>query len=175
MGLLKKWMEHKRYSESTIKTYCSVVLVFIRFIKPQAIADTNRNDVIRFVNEYVLAYGFSSSYQNQVINALKLFYREVLKNEIIVEQIERPGREHPLPNVLSQEEVKNILQTRINLKHKCMLSLIYACGLRRSELLNLKPSDVDSNRYILIIRNAKGKKDRIAPLPPVPARLYRVV
>jgi integrase/recombinase XerD len=68
--------------------------------------------------------------------------------------------------VLSKEEVKLILTAHSNLKHKVMLSMIYSCGLRRSELLNLKFADIDSNRNIVIIRQSKGKKDRIAPLSP---------
>jgi integrase/recombinase XerD len=66
--------------------------------------------------------------------------------------------------VLSKEEVKKILDAHSNLKHKAMLSMIYSCGLRRSELLNLKFSDIDSKRNIVIIRQSKGKKDRITPL-----------
>jgi integrase/recombinase XerD len=77
----------------------------------------------------------------------------------------RPRREHKLPNVLSKEEVKAVLEALSNPKHKVMLSLIYACGLRRSELLNLKPQDVDSKRGLLMIRQGKGRKDRVAPLP----------
>jgi integrase/recombinase XerD len=69
-----------------------------------------------------------------------------------------------LPNVLSKEEAAAILKAPKNVKHKAMLSLIYACGLRRSELLHLKPTDVDSKRNLLIIRNAKGYKDRVTPL-----------
>jgi integrase/recombinase XerD len=60
--------------------------------------------------------------------------------------------------------VKAILEAHSNIKHKVMLSLIYACGLRRSELLNIKPADVDSKRHLLIIRNAKGNKDRVVPI-----------
>ena len=85
-------------------------------------------------------------------------------SNLITEQIERPRSEHKLPNVLSKEEIATILTASKNVKHKTMLSLIYACGLRRSELLNLVPTDVDSKRHILIIRNAKGKKDRIVPI-----------
>ncbi len=66
--------------------------------------------------------------------------------------------------MLSKEEVKNIITAPTNLKHRTMLSLIYACGLRRSELIHLKPNDVDSKRKLLIIRQSKGKKDRIAPI-----------
>jgi integrase/recombinase XerD len=161
---LKNWMEHKRYSASSIKTYTVAALVFIRFLKPKSISDANNEDVVKFTNEYILANKLSASYQNQAINAIKLFFREVLKSKIVVDEIERPRRAHPLPNVLSKEEVKAILQAPSNIKHKAMLSLIYACGLRRSELLNLKLTDVDSKRGLLIIRNAKGKKDRVAPL-----------
>jgi integrase/recombinase XerD len=66
--------------------------------------------------------------------------------------------------VLSKEEVKAILEAPYNLKHRAMLAMIYSCGLRRSELLNLTKFDVDSKRMVVIIRMAKGKKDRIVPL-----------
>lgn len=65
---------------------------------------------------------------------------------------------------MSKEEVKLILSAHINIKHKTMLSLIYSCGLRRSELLHLKPADIDSKRNIVFIRQSKGRKDRIVPL-----------
>ena len=66
--------------------------------------------------------------------------------------------------IRDREEIKQILNAHGNIKHKAMLSLIYSCGLRRSELLNLKLTDIDSKRGLVIIRQAKGKKDRIAPL-----------
>ena len=69
--------------------------------------------------------------------------------------------------------IKKILNAHSNIKHKTMLSLIYSCGLRRSELLNLKPNDIDSGRNLVIIRQAKGKKDRIAPLSPAILMLLR--
>jgi integrase/recombinase XerD len=69
-----------------------------------------------------------------------------------------------LPRVLSKEAVKAILQAHQNVKHRTMLSLIYACGLRRGELLNLKPEDIDSNRGMLRINQGKGKKDRLVPV-----------
>jgi integrase/recombinase XerD len=66
--------------------------------------------------------------------------------------------------VLSKQEVKQILEVLRNQKHRAMLSLIYGCGLRRGELLNLRPNDIDSKRMLVIIRNGKGFKDRIVPL-----------
>jgi len=99
-----------------------------------------------------------------VINAVKLFFQNRQKRSLDPNIIYRPKRPKLLPNVLSKEEIKSILEAHQNKKHKSMLSLIYASGLRRSELLNLKLQDVNSNRNLLIIRQAKGKKDRIVPI-----------
>lgn len=81
-----------------------------------------------------------------------------------MDKLGRPRREHKLPNVLCKSEIALILNAHNKVKHKTMLSLIYACGLRRSELLNLEPADVDSKRGLLIIRQGKGRKDRITPI-----------
>ena len=78
--------------------------------------------------------------------------------------IDRPGRERKLPDVLSKEEVGAMLRATKNPKHKCILALIYSCGLRRRELINLKLEDVDSKRMLIKIRGAKGKKDRYVQL-----------
>jgi integrase/recombinase XerD len=80
--------------------------------------------------------------------------------------VHRPKRAKELPNVLSKEEIKAILTAPTNLKHRTMLSLIYSCGLRCGELLALKPINIDSKKNIVLLKNSKGKKDRIAPLSP---------
>jgi integrase/recombinase XerD len=160
----KTWMAHKRYSESSIKTYLQAISIFLKFVQPKTSAEVTNDDMVRFVHQYLLPRKLSLSYQNQAVNAARLFFKNIQGSKLITEQIERPRREHKLPNVLSKEEVKAILQSLINIKHRTMLSLIYACGLRRSELLHLKPLDVDSKRGMLNILNAKGKKDRMVPL-----------
>ena len=160
----KQWMEHKRYSDSTVKTYKQAITVFLRFIKPKMSAEATNEDMQRFVYQYMIPRKLSFSYQNQAVNAAKLFFKTIRGSVLITEQLERPRREHKLPNVLSKEEVAAILQALSNQKHRTMLSLIYACGLRRSELLNLKPENIDSKRHMLIILNSKGKKDRVVPV-----------
>ncbi|WP_026714131.1 site-specific tyrosine recombinase/integron integrase [Flavobacterium daejeonense] len=160
----KQWMRSKRYSENTISTYSDALKSFLIFYREKAISEITNEDVIVFNNEYILKNKLSASYQNQIVNAIKLFFVTILKTKIDVDKIHRPKRAKVLPNVLSKEEVKAILEAHSNLKHKTMLSIIYSCGLRRSELLNLKPTDIDSKRGIVIIRQSKGKKDRITPL-----------
>ena len=95
-----------------------------------------------------------------------MYFKTCRDTKIEIDKIHRPKRAKVLPNVLSKEEVKKILDAHSNLKHKAMLSMIYSCGLRRGVLLNLKFSDIDSKRNIVLLKNAKGKKDRIAPLSP---------
>jgi len=92
------------------------------------------------------------------------FLKSLTTGVIDVNLIHRPRRDHPLPNVFSKEEVKQLLEVLPNVKHRAMLSLIYACGLRRNELLSLMITSIDSKRKLMMIRQAKVNKDRIAPL-----------
>ena len=159
-----QWLSSKRYSPNTIKTYSEALKSFLIFYREKSITEISNEDVIIYNNEYILKNNLSDSYQNQIVNALKLFFTTIRETKIEIDKIHRPKRSKILPNVLSKEEIKLILNAHSNIKHKTMLSLIYSCGLRRSELPNLKPADIDSKRGIVIIRQGKGKKDRIAPL-----------
>jgi len=158
------FMKSKRYSDRTIEVYRDALIAFLKFHHTKTTSEITNADVILFNNEYILKNELSSSYQNQVVNAVKLFYAEIKSHKINVELIHRPKREKLLPNVLSKEEVQRILTASANMKHRTMLSVIYACGLRRSELLNMKPTDINSERKLLTIRQAKGKKDRVVML-----------
>lgn len=160
----KLWLNSKRYSNSTIGTYIDALKTFLRYFAHKPIAEITNDDLITFNNDYILANHYSASFQNQIVNSVKLFFRTIENKQLQPELIHRPKTSKPLPNVLSKEEIKLILSVHGNIKHKAMLSLIYSCGLRRGELLNLKLIDIDSKRGLIIIRQAKGKKDRIVPL-----------
>ena len=160
------WLRSKRYSERTINTYKDALKSFFVFFNTKAIADLTNEDVIKYNNEFILKNKLSASYQNQITNAIKLYFRTIKYTKIEIDKIHRPKRAKVLPNVLSKEEVKAILEAHSNNKHKMMLSLIYSCGLRSGELLALKPIHIDSKRNIVLLKNAKGQKDRITPLSP---------
>jgi integrase/recombinase XerD len=160
----KRWLASKRYAQNTIKTYVEGLSSFLNYYNELEISDFETNHLIKYNNDFILKNKLSSSYQNQVVNAIKLFFRSIEHQKMNPDLLHRPRREKLLPNVLSKDEVKMILNALINLKHRIMLSLIYSCGLRRSELLNLKPCHIDSKRGIILIKQSKGKKDRIAPL-----------
>jgi integrase/recombinase XerD len=162
----KRWLRSKRYSENTIKTYSEALKSFLVFYRLKDLNEIDNDDVIQYNTDYILKNSLSPSYQNQIVNAIKLFFKTTQNRVIAIEKIHRPKRAKVLPNVLSKEEVKAILEAHSNLKHKTMLSLIYSCGLRCGELLALQPVHIDSKRNIVLLKNSKGKKDRIAPLSP---------
>lgn len=159
-----RWMRQRRYAAQTIKTYVSMLRVFLSHYPEKRISEINLRDVEEFNYYHVIGKGFSASYQNQMINAIKLFYLKMLGMKMELKELERPRKGNYLPPVLSKEEVSNILWSIKNLKHRAILSLVYSAGLRRSELINLRVHDINSKRMLINIKHSKGAKDRVVGL-----------
>ena len=164
IAYFKAWLESRRYSNSTIKTYTEALMVFLNHYPDKHPSEISNSDVVLFNRNYIIKKGYSASYQNQVINAIKLFFLKVENRSLSIDNIERPKKYCPLPKVIPKEAVEKMLTSIPNFKHKTALTLIYACGLRRGELLNLKLKDLDSKRLTISIKNGKGQKDRVLPV-----------
>jgi len=157
-------LKRRRYSDSTIKTYTHFFKEFINFFpnrEPDAISE---DDIKAYLNHLVINKKVSYSTQNQVVNAIKFFYEKVKKQEKTEYWIDRPKKQMKLPFVISENEILSILQATNNLKHKCMIALLYSAGLRVGELINLRKEDVVYNKKVIFVRQAKGKKDRLTIL-----------
>lgn len=161
----KKWMRQKRYSSNTIKTYESMLVLFFGYYRTKSPDEIVQKDVENFNHDYILANQYSFTYQNQLINALKLFYSQKGLQMESLNQLQRPNKQKKLPEVLSIEEVKELLVSITNLKHRTLLSLLYACGLRIGETLSIKMLDIDLERRFTHIKSGKGSKDRYVPIP----------
>jgi site-specific recombinase XerD len=161
----RQWMQQRRYADQTIRTYASMLETFLSHFPGRDIVDIGIRDIEEFNYYHVIGKGFSASYQNQMINAIKLFYLKMLGINFGLKELERPRRGRPLPKVISKEVVREMLQGIGNLKHRAALSMIYSLGLRRGELLNIRLQDLNSRDLTLSVRNAKGKKDRVLPVP----------
>jgi integrase/recombinase XerD len=148
------------YSANTLRTYQQHFKEFLLFYKDSHPIDIEEIEIRNYLLYLVEKRKLSKSTQNQAVNSIKFFYEKVLRQERKVYYLERPMKDKKLPEVLSQEEVVGIFEALDNIKHKIMLMLIYAAGLRRSELLNLRVGDVDIDRNIVFIRSGKGHKDR---------------
>ena len=125
----------------------------------EELKDVTTEQINTFILHLIKSKNISISQQNQRINAVKFYFEKVLGREKQYYELHRPRKENKLPKVLSKNEVKSILASTDNIKHKSILMLIYSAGLRRSELLNLKSADIDSERMLIHILGAKGKKD----------------
>lgn len=169
----RHYLDIRRYSLNTIHTYVECLRTFIRFSNNLPMELVDISDIERFNKEYILTNNFSESYQNQVINALRLYFTRRQSTKFDFAELERPRRAKRLPVVLSLAEVENILNVTSNLKHLTALVLIYSCGLRVGELINIQINDIDSDRMIIHIKGAKGSKDRIVPLPDSTLELLR--
>ena len=121
-------------------------------------------EVSEFIHDFIVKNGYSKSYQNQTISSIKTFYRISGRGHNDLELFERPRRSRALPKVFSKEEVQRILNATRNTKHKLLLWIIYSCGLRRSEITNIKLTDLDRDRSVLHIKEGKGRVDRIVPV-----------
>ena len=154
----------KRYSPNTMKTYLNCFKEFINYYSSIELSDIKEEHIKQYLLYLIEAKKVSSSYQNQMINSIKFYYEQVLGKERKFYYIDRPFKEHKLPSVLSIEEVKKIIAQIENIKHKCMILLLYSAGLRISELIHLKLGDIDSKRMLIHVKSAKGQKDRMALL-----------
>ncbi len=160
------WLKQKRYADNTVITYTGLLKVFFRFYHTKRIDEITEKDIIRFNRDYILAKGYSETFQNQIISSIKLFYKKYSNKHLDLENLERPLKSKKLPEVLSFSEIESILSATKNLKHKVLLSIIYSAGLRIGETLNIKLSDIDSKRMLIHIKGGKGRKDRYVPLSP---------
>lgn len=153
-------LKARRYSESTFKSYGSYFKLFLASFLDTPPEQITEESIRKYIVKTVDDYEYSNKTQGQMVNAIKFYYEQVLGLEKTTYWLERPKKEKRLPKVISEEDVIRLLGACNNLKHQCIVAMIYSSGLRRSELLNLKLGDVDLERYIVHIRDAKGKKSR---------------
>lgn len=137
------------------------------YLYPQNASDINEEAIHRYLLYLIEVKKVSLATQNQAINSIKFYLEHVMHGERRTYYVERPRKEWKLPTVLSEDEIKKLLACTKQIKHKCLLLMLYSSGLRISELLNLRPCDIDSDRKVIHVRAGKGKKDRISILSQV--------
>lgn len=156
----------QRFSENTIKNYRFQLGYFLRIFHkydPKEITDLQLEKYIIWL---VDSRNLGASYQKSMLATIKKFYKEIYSRDVDLSHLYPKRKSLQLPKFLTRVEVKRILDCTENLKHKTILTTIYACGMRLSEVLELQLSDVRSDQDCIIIRQAKGNKDRVVMLSP---------
>lgn len=159
-GLLKKLEENlklKNYSKETIKGYLNHVKKYLEFSRDKGINQESAKNF--FILE--LKKKEPASVRHSIF-AIKYFFGEILKQNL---NIPNPKRNNKIPEILTIQEIKRLIESTKNIKHKLILKFLYGCGLRVSEIVNLKKQDLNFNEKLIHIRLAKGKKDRFVKIP----------
>jgi site-specific recombinase XerD len=158
-------LEIGQYAANTANSYISMFEKFINHYKEKKLNDLDENDIRNYL-QFLAGKQLSGSTLNMAVNSIKFYYEKVLGMPQRFYAIERPRSASKLPKVISKEEVKLIIDNTNNLKHWCIVSLLYSAGLRRSELVNLKFENIDSKRMVIHVKDAKGNKERLTILSP---------
>lgn len=156
----------QRYSENSILNYKSALKSFLQ-IAAQKFSSPNEMSVAeieKYVYWKIEKHAISPSYQRMIVASIGKFYQLVVGVELNLKHLYPSRKIHALPKYLSVNEVKRMIDLTTNQKHKCIIKLLYGCGLRLSELLNLKITDIDSGNMVIHIRKSKGNKDRVVML-----------
>lgn len=150
----------ERKSHYTIKAYKHHFKRFLLHYSDLLPERIEEEQIKSYLLHHIRTGKISVSTQNQIINSIKAYYERVLGQERKTYYLTRPKKPNALPHVLNEEEVLAILQATSNLKHRCILLLVYSAGLRLGEVVNLKIKDIDSQRMQIFVQGGKGKKDR---------------
>ena len=160
------------YSPRTVEAYSYHVNKFLRYFnkEPKLITEDEIKQYFLYLKYKKKLSGSASA---QAISGIKFMFQKTLDMDFKVFGIVKNPRGKKLPVVLTREEVKNVLQRIRVLRHRTCLTLIYTCGLRLREALSMSPQDIDSKRMDVHVKNAKGRKDRIVPLPTATLHILR--
>ena len=160
------FVQLKGLSKRSIKTYLGWAGQLADHYPEAALPDLDSRQVLGFLSHLQTVRGLSGSSLNQAVCALRTFYRDHLGKSWKIWAKIRIHREEPLPHILVREDVALLLGTFRDNRYRAYFTLVYHCGLRMSEALNIHPKDIDSKRNILRVRHTKGGKPREVPLSP---------
>ena len=161
----------RNYSQKTISTYLANIKKVARDINKSPSEITEED-----LKTYILnnkSRTLSTSTQMMIINSFKALYREIYHKKFDHDILPRPRISQRQPDILSYEEIQIIIDNITNLKHRTIICLMYSCGLRISEALNLRVKDIDSKNNKINIRDAKNMVDRVVMLDPSLLHLLR--
>lgn len=164
LNAMEKELLIRNYSRRTIENYGSALRQFAKWVTASGVSKISGSVLTDYFHYLKSERAVSYSTLKLHLAALRFLYQNVLKQAIDFDFHLKIRKPETLPVVLSVEEVQRFLNTIVNLKHKTIFSLIYGCGLRVSEVVRLKCADIDKDRLLLRVEQAKGHKDRYVVL-----------
>ena len=154
---LVRELEIRNFSRKTVKSYVYSVQRFLEYSKNR---EMDENTVKDYIQQLIKKQNPSTVSAN--ISAIGFFFENVLKHKI---RLKHPKRNKSIPEILTTEEIKRLIDVTNNIKHKLIIKILYGCGLRVSELVNLKKQDLNFLEGLIHVRLSKGRKDRFVKIP----------
>jgi len=154
---LKQELEIRNFSKKTVDGYIYSVERFLEYSKNMGL---NENSVKNYVQKELKNKEPSSVRRD--LFAIKFFFERVLNQKL---NVPNPKKNQTLPEILTIEEIRKMIEVTQNIKHKLIIKLLYGCGLRVSEIVNLKKQDLNFEEGLIHLKLAKGKKDRFVKIP----------
>jgi integron integrase len=165
MHIVKTEIKRRNYSYNTEKSYCNWIIRYIRFHNLNHPVNLNSSHIVEFLNHLSIKRNVSASTQNQALCALVFLYEHILKQPVEeLKSLKRAKKPKRLPVVLVEKEVKEILSCLTG-SNRLILGLLYGSGLRTSEALRIRITDLDLTYKQLTVRRGKGNTDRITMIP----------
>ncbi len=154
---LKQELEIRNFSKQTVKGYLYSVEKFLEFSEDKGL---NEETVKVYVQNNLKNKNPSSVRKD--LFAIKFLFEKVLKQNL---NLPNPKKNNILPDILTINEIKRLIENTSNIKHRLIIKLLYGCGLRVSEIVNLKKQDINFEEELIKINLTKGKKDRFVKVP----------
>jgi integrase/recombinase XerD len=167
LGRFVQTLQLKAYSPNTLKTYRNEFMQLLQLLGKNPVDQLTPDDLRRYFIYCLEKLKLTENTLHSRINAVKFYFEQVLGREKFFWEIPRPKKPQLLPKLLNEDEIGRLFNALRNKKHKAMLFTAYSAGLRVSEIVSLQISDIDSGRMQILVRLAKGKKDRYVGLSPV--------
>lgn len=161
---MRNLMVLKGYSPNTIRNYCNAFHHLLRLLHLRSVNELNKEQVMSYLLWLLEKQGYTETSVHTSVNAIKFYFEKVMGREKEFYDLPRPKKPFKLPAILAEEEMIHLIQKSTNLKHRAILLTGYAAGLRVSEIIHLRLTDIDSKRMMIHLHGAKGKKDRMVPL-----------
>ena len=150
----------QRYAWRTIKSYSNCVAKFLNAFSAYRLETVAERNIANYISHLVEQEGISASYQRQMLGAIGKYFELCEGRKLDLKHLYPKRKQNRLPKYLTKDEVRRMLDRTGNIKHRCILMLLYGAGFRLSEVLNVKIADVDSASMRLLVRGSKGNKDR---------------
>ena len=155
----------KEYGKGTLRNYCQEMKLLFKYFNHKAVEDLRQSDIEQYLQYIKEVHKVGRAKCRSVAQSCSFFFKRILPAPYIVPSNLYPKKQFILPNIMSEQEVIQLFSAPLSLKEYCVVGLLYGCGLRISEVSNLRLQDIESHQKRLKVFQGKGAKDRYTLLP----------